>query len=199
MTDDVEQWQRLIDGLRTGDPLAAAEFCSRYGDRLERLAGKHLPEGLRRRVGPEDVAQSACRTFLRRAQGGEFQLPDSERLWRLLCAITLTKVREQARFHLRRKRGLDQEVGLDAVVPDAGGPGQGPADPAPTPAEAAEFADQFARLMATLDEEERQVIELKLRDCTNEEVARCLGCSERTVRRLLARVQARMEQGFSTD
>jgi len=56
--------------------------------------------------GPEDLVQSACRTFLRRAQIGQFRLADSEELWRLLCAITLTKVREQTRFHMRQKRGL---------------------------------------------------------------------------------------------
>src|SRR5436190_23084011 len=106
----------MIQGLRTGDQRAAREFCRQFGDALERLAEKHLPGGLRRRVGPEDVAQSACRTFLRRAGGGEFRLADSEALWRLMCAITLTKVREQTRFHLRQKRGLDLETAADSTA-----------------------------------------------------------------------------------
>ena len=92
------------------------EFCERYGGPLYRVAAKHLPDRVRRRVGPEDVAQSACRTFLRRAEGGEFQLADAEGLWQLLCAITLTKVREQTRFHLRQKRGLDREFDPDPTA-----------------------------------------------------------------------------------
>jgi RNA polymerase sigma factor (sigma-70 family) len=66
------------------------------------------------------------------------------------------------------------------------------ADPRPTPAEAAEFADQFERLLAGLDEEAWQVVDLKLQELTNEQVAEKLGCSERTVRRTLKRVQAEL-------
>jgi len=196
MAENEERWQRLIDGLRGGDARVVQEFWEHYGGLLQGLAEKHLPGGLRRRVGPEDVAQSACRTFLRRARAGEFQLADSEGLWRLLCAITLTKVREQCRFHLRQKRGLGQEVYPGFVSGESGGASLGPADPGPSPAEAAEFTDQFQRLITSLDDEERQVVDLKLQECTNDEVAQRLGCSERTVRRILKRVQARLAQAF---
>src|SRR5688572_16762629 len=96
MNNDDQPWQEHIDGLRSGDSEATRKFCEEYGPALQAVAAKHLPAGLRRRVGADDVVQSACRTFLRRAQVGEFHLADSESLWRLLCAITLTKVKEQA-------------------------------------------------------------------------------------------------------
>jgi RNA polymerase sigma-70 factor, ECF subfamily len=194
MADDEDRWQRLIAGLRAGDGRVVQDFCDQYGGPLHRLADKHLAPGLRRRVGPEDVVQSACRTFLRRAKGGEFHLVDSESLWRVLCAITLTKVREQARFHRRQKRGLDQEQ----PMPSSGDsrPGFDPVDPNPSPAEAAAFADQFQQLLGSLDEEERRIVELKLEDCTNDEVAERLGSSERTVRRVLKRLQSRLERAF---
>src|SRR5258708_3491121 len=105
-----DRWQRLIEGLRNGDRQVVQDFWDQYGGLLHKVADKHLADGMRRRVGPEDVVQSACRTFLRRAKCGEFQLEDSDGLWRLLCAITLTKIREQTRFHLRQRRGLDQEM-----------------------------------------------------------------------------------------
>src|SRR5262245_24550343 len=104
----------LIQGLRQGDPQAVRVFCERYGPLLQQVAAKHLPAGLRRRVGPETISASACRSFLRRAQADEFQLPDCESLWRLLTAITLTKAREQIRFHRRQKRSIDQGVPLAA-------------------------------------------------------------------------------------
>jgi len=194
--DPEDRWQDLIDGLRTGDPRRVQQFCDQYGSGLQRLAEKHMPGALKRRVGAEDVVQSVCRTFFRRAGGGEFKLPDSESLWRLLCAITLTKVREQARFHLRQKRGIDQEAG--AAVPSGQDslPGFVPVARGPTPAEAAEFADQFQQVLAGLDDEERQVIDLKLQECTNEEIAERLGCSERTVRRTVKRVQASLARVF---
>jgi RNA polymerase sigma-70 factor (ECF subfamily) len=196
MSDEEDRWQRLIQGLRTGDRQIVQEFCAQYGELLERLAQSHLSEGLRRRIGAEDVVQSAYRTFLRRAQAGEFQLADSEGLWRLLCAITLAKVREQARFHGRQKRGLDREVSLGAFSDREAPEHLDPVDRQPSPAEAVEFADQFQQLMASLDEEERQFVDLKLQQCTNLEVAARMGCSERTVRRILKRVQSRLERAF---
>lgn len=194
MIESDEHWETLLRGLRDGDNKAGHEFFAHYGAALHRLADRHLAQRLRRRIGPEDVVQSACRTFLRRAQGGEFHLPDSEALWRVLCAITLTKVREQARFHGRQKRGLHREVALAA--PDASGPAWDFIDPDPTPAQAAAFTEQFEKLLAGLDEEERQIVDLKLQDLTNDDVAGRLGSSERTVRRIMKRLQSKLSRLF---
>jgi RNA polymerase sigma factor (sigma-70 family) len=191
-----ERWHRLIEGLRLGDRQVLQEFCDYYGPMLERLADRHLPNVVRRRVGPEDVVQSVCRTFLRRARAGEFELPDSEALWRLLCAITLTKVRDQARYHGRTKRGVGREVSLSSATAEGAAPGFDPVDPRPSPAEAAAFTDQFELLISGLDDEERWLVDLKLQDCTNLEAAARMGCSERTVYRLLRRLQARLEVAF---
>jgi RNA polymerase sigma factor (sigma-70 family) len=196
MPEGDDRWPRLIQGLREGDRQVVQEFCEQYGGLLHDLADKHLAGPLRRRVGPEDVAQSACRTFLRRARAGEFQLADSESLWRLLCAITLTKVREQARFHQRRKRNLDQERPLATDSSPQAAVGFEPAASGPSPAEAAEFADQFHQLMTSLGDEERRLVDLKLQQYTNDEAAERLGCSERTVRRLLKQVRGRLERAF---
>jgi RNA polymerase sigma factor (sigma-70 family) len=188
--DDEGRWQRLIEGLRGGDRQVAREFCEQYWTPLQRIAAKYLPANVRRRVGPEDVVQSACRTFFRRVEIGEFQLADSESLWRLLCAITLTKVREQSRFHLRKRRDIGQETSPDSSTQIK--PASEAVDPGPTPAEAAEFVDQFQSLIGSLEEEERQIVDLKLQEFTNEQTAERLGCSERTVRRVLKRIQAQL-------
>lgn len=195
---DADDWKQTVEGLRSGDAAAAGEFWKRYGPLMHAVADQHLSPGMRRRVEPDDVVQSVCRTFFRRAKAGEYQLPDSQALWRLLCAITITKVREQARFHGRAKRGLKREVSMDAGGKDgdeAGDAGHlAPADDAPSPADAAAFADQFRLVIESLGEEEQQLVCLKLDDCTNDEVAGKLGCSERTVRRLMKEVQARLSK-----
>jgi RNA polymerase sigma-70 factor (ECF subfamily) len=191
---ETDDW--LIRGLSQGDPEAARVFCQQYGPMLKRLADKHLAAGLRRRVGPESICQSACRSFLRRAQAGEYELADSEGLWRLLCAITLAKVREQARFHRRQKRSIDRELPLDNGDDRERG-GLDPADHRQSPAEAVEFQEQFELLLTDFGEEERQLLDLKLQQCTNEEAAVQMGCSERTVRRLLERVKTRLERHFA--
>jgi RNA polymerase sigma factor (sigma-70 family) len=91
-----------------------------------------------------------------------------------------------------QRRGLDREVDLSGKVEA----GFDPVDPRPSPAEAAAFADELRHLVASLDDDERRLLDLKLRECTNLEVAARLGCSERTVHRLLKRVQARLVRAF---
>src|SRR5262245_12423169 len=123
MLDGELDWQQLVQGLRDGNGQVIRWFCDAYGPMLQKVAGKRLPREVRRRVGPEDVVQSACRTFFRRFKGGQFEVADSEKLWHLLCAITLTKVREKARYHHRKKRALGKEVAMGPAVGDSSGPG----------------------------------------------------------------------------
>lgn len=187
------RWDRLIKGLRLGDEEVVAEFFRSYGKPLQELADRHIAAGLRRRMGPESAALSACRTFLRRAQEGQFSLQGNEELWRLLCAITLSKVREQARFHLRQRRGIGREVELRSESDSRETLAFDQAAPEPGPDEAAAIAECFEQLFESLEEEERQMVELKLQDFNNLEIAERMGCSERTVRRLMGRVRARLE------
>jgi RNA polymerase sigma factor (sigma-70 family) len=191
-----DPWQHYIDGLRRGAPDVVRAFWVEYGPALERLARSRLAPQVQRRVGPDDVVQSAVRTFLRRAGGDNpFQLDDTEALWNLLCAITLTKVREKVRFHRRLRRGVDREVLLGASD-DSFAPAAGVADRGPPPEDAVEFADQFDHLLESLDPEEWDVLRLKLDGLTNDEAAEQLGTSERTVRRLVKRLQSRLGRAF---
>src|SRR5262245_55085008 len=181
-----------LTALVDGEEAAVAEFWREYGDRLSRLADRHLSPQLQRRVGSDDVIQSVCRTFFRRAREGQFNLPDAEALWRLLCVITLTKCRLLARFHGRERRGLDREQPLAAPAGQAAPP-EPAADAAP-PDQAAELADELSRLLSGLDAEGQQLVELKLQERTNDEIAAEMHCSERTVRRVLKRVQSHLRQ-----
>lgn len=199
MENDDLQWREMIAGLRDGNADAAHAFWNRFSPVLHNIADRHLSERLRRRLGPEDVVQSVCRTFFRRAQGGQLELGEADSLCSLLCAITLNKIREKARFHSRRKRGLDHEVQAGPGADDSIASGLQLFDRAPGPDQAAEFADQFAQILSLLDEEERHIIDLKLQDYTHEEIARKLGTSERTVRRIMKRIQSRLSRELFFD
>ncbi len=192
MDEDQQQWHVWVQRLADGDEQAASEFWEQYGSRLQKLAEKQLATRIQRRIGPEDIAQSACRTFLRRAQQGEFQFDDSQSMWRLLCAITITKVRWHVRFHRRKKRNVDEEVHFDAQASQSDSPVRHLPVDEPTPEEAVEFADQFEQLLSGMDEKEQLVLQLKLEQRTNDEVAEQMSCSERTVRRILKQVKTRL-------
>jgi RNA polymerase sigma factor (sigma-70 family) len=181
-----------VAALLAGDEQATKLLWDRYGEALQRVARRHVEPALRRRVEPEDIVQSACRSFFRHSARGDYQLSDTESLWRLLCAITLTKVRQHARYHLRKKRSVQHE--RDGYLDAEDAQRIDGKDPGPTPAEAAEFADELQQLIASLNEEERQFLQLRLDGHSHQEIASKLMCSERTVGRILKRVRRRLER-----
>ena len=188
---DDAQWDALINGLRDGEQQACTDFWNQYGNQLQAVAQKQLSARLQRRVGSDDVVQSACRTFFRRISDGQFDLPDADALWRLMCAITLTTARRAARDHSRQKRGMDAEQYLDATSSVDGGRKFELAGGGTTPFDAVEFSDQMDQLLANLSPQECQVLDLKLQNHTNDEIADMINCSERTVRRLTDKIRSR--------
>ena len=66
--------QQLLERVRSGDKDAAEELFERYVDRLIELARKRLSPRLARRLDPEDIVQSACRSFFRLARAGRYEL-----------------------------------------------------------------------------------------------------------------------------
>jgi RNA polymerase sigma factor (sigma-70 family) len=194
-----EVWDQMINGLREGDQQACSDFWNNFGPMLESVAQKQLSDRLQRRVGPDDVVQSACRTFFRRVSAGQFDLPDSDSLWRLMCAITLTKARRVARDHSRQKRGMSSEQYLDASPTDSVGKRTELPGSSETPLDAAVFSDQMSVLLGSLSPDECQVLDLKLQNHTNDEIAEQMKCSERTVRRLTNQIRSRWSALFDEE
>ncbi|MFP6666905.1 MAG: sigma-70 family RNA polymerase sigma factor [Pirellulales bacterium] len=187
MTDDSQRW---IRGFRTNDESAVADFWNRYEERLRRLAERNLSERMKRHVDADDVVQSVFRTFLRRAGQGKFELQDRQNVLSLLTTITLNKIRHKVRHYAAQKRGGDNDQYFETMA-DLGGD-------QPTPDEVVAL-QEIEDLLRGFDEEQQQVVELKLQNHTNEEVARRLQCSERTVRRMLKKVQHQLEKLVTAD
>lgn len=192
MDIDPQEWEALARGLEAGDEQAARRFWQHYGPVIGAVVERSLSEALRRRVGPEDVVQSVCRTFFRRARAGELVLDDAERLRLLVSAIAVRKVRSQARFHGRKRRALERERTLDD--PDAG---LWLASETPSP-ESVAMGEELWSCLENLGPELREVVLLKVADFTNEEIAARLGCSERTVRRSIGRARDELARQLVT-
>ena len=78
-------------------PEAIGDFWATYQQRLVRIAEQHLADRLRRRVEADDV----FRTFLHRAQEGQFEFENRDALLSLLVAITLNEIRQQVRYRMQ--------------------------------------------------------------------------------------------------
>lgn len=185
--------QELLASYRAGSPEAARELFDRYVDRLIGLARKRLPGRLARRVDPEDVVQSAYRTFFVEASQGRFALERTGDLWRLLAAITVNKVRRQVDRYGRKKRKLNEEESVGGTTDELHFPPEA-VDREPLPDEAVAIAELVESVMTGLDPFERHVLELRLLRHTTPEIAALVDRTERTVQRVLRKIELQLEE-----
>jgi RNA polymerase sigma factor (sigma-70 family) len=185
----------LLQRWRDGDQQAAGELFELYAERLVALARSRISERLSRRLDPEDVVQSACRSFFGGARAGRYNPQHGGDLWSLLVAITLNKLHIQIRRNQAAKRAPQREQdqdGRDALQDDALLARE------PTPLEAVALADELELLLRGLGPLERQMLEMRLHGYNLDEIAGATGRTERTVRRTLDQVKALLKQRQQT-
>jgi DNA-directed RNA polymerase specialized sigma24 family protein len=181
---------RWLDQLQAGDREAVQHLWQRYFPRLVALARAKLASAPRRAADEEDVALSAFDSFCRGAERGRFpQLLDRGSLWSLLVVITARKAAHLLRDQRRQKR----EGG--AETPDL----QQILSREPSPAFAAQVAEEFQRLLRCLgDRELASVAQWKMEGFTVEEIANRLGYAPRSVKRKLRLIRDRWEKEVVT-
>ena len=178
--------------LQSGDDAAARELFGRFANQLIVLARRHIDGGLRHKVEPEDVVQSAYKSFFFRYGAGKLAAVNWNSLWGLLTLITVRKCAERAAYHRAERRDAAREV--SPAADGEGAPWLEPFGREPTPIEAAMLSETLERLLASLDEEERPILELSLQGYSTREISEMLGRAERTVRLLREGVRHRLER-----
>lgn len=183
----------LIARARAGDQEAATELFNRFARRLGRLAATRLDGLVRRRVDPEDVVQSAYRSFFVRLNDGQFALSQWDEVWALLARITLRKCGRKSEHARAARRDATREVALSSSADDSCGAWQ-PTARDPTPEEALALAETVESLLTGFDEQEQEIVGLRLQAYSEREISTQVGRSERTVRRVLERLRRRVER-----
>src|SRR3954451_18432476 len=135
--------------LHHGDDAAARELFGRFTHQLIALALRHIDAGLRHKVDPEDVVQSAYKSFFLRYGAGNLNVVNWNSLWGLLTLITVRKCAERAAYH----RAECRDAAREAVPPRGEGtaPVPEPFGREPTPLEAAVLSETVEQLLAGLD------------------------------------------------
>src|SRR5271166_5556359 len=100
----------LLSRLKKRDQDAESLVYLRFRDRLIALARSKLDGRIRQREDPEDVVQSAYRSFFRRCATGGFEFTDWDDLWSLLTVITVCKSMNHVEYHLAKRRSVTGEV-----------------------------------------------------------------------------------------
>jgi RNA polymerase sigma-70 factor (ECF subfamily) len=182
----------FLTRLHSQDDAAAQELFARFAQQLVVLAHRHIGAGIRHKVDPEDVVQSAYKSFFLRYDADNLELVNWNSLWGLLTLITVRKCAERAAYHRAERRDAAREVIQSPA--DGAAPWQEPLGREPTPFEAAVLSETVDQLLAGLDEDERPILEMSLQGHTTREISERLGRAERTVRLLREGVRHRLEQ-----
>jgi len=97
---------QLLQEIQDGKEMAAEELFRRYAPRMLAFARKRWSAALASRLDPDDVVQSAFRSFFREASKGMYELSQEDDLWNLLMVICLNKIRVQYSRHCAAKRDV---------------------------------------------------------------------------------------------
>ena len=178
--------------LQAQDDAAARELFARFAQQLIGLAQRHIGAGLRHKVDPEDVVQSAYKSFFVRYDAGKLDVVNWNSLWGLLTLITVRKCAERAAYHRAECRNAAREVSLRSRA-DARSWLE-PFGREPMPHEATVLNETLEQLLGRLRADERPILEMSLLGHTTREISEHLGRAERTVRLVRESIRHRLEQ-----
>lgn len=172
-----------LDALRKRDPEAATALWQKYFHRLQALAKKRLSASDRVVRDEEDVALSTLDTFCRVFKEGRYpDLKKRDELWPLLAQMAVRKAKDQRMMAIAAKRTAPcRQRQIESVV-----------DAASPPDVQFMMAEELQRLLDGLsDETHVQIAMQKLEGFANHEIADNVGCTIRTVQRVLGIVRQR--------
>ena len=189
-----DSFSALMDRLKSGEDEAARAVFERYAARLVGLARQSLNSRLQRKVDPEDVVQSAYKSFFLRQRQSDWAIDGWDGLWGLLTLITLRKCADRAEYYGAEKRDLGRE--LPSTTTDSGTFLTDLAlDREPRPDEAMLLTETVQALFQDIDDpDERTILELSLQGYSAAEICEQTGRAERSVRRFRERAKKRLER-----
>ena len=169
----------LLRRVRTGSQDAATQLYLRYAKRLQALSRKKCSPDLAARVDSEDIVQSVFRTFFRRVQKGEYDVPDGEELWKLFLVIGLNKIQTAGTFHRAAKRDVRASASGDLLDQVEGVVEESDATSMSI------LQMSIDEVLGELSPSHRDIIQLRIDGHEVAAIAEQLGRSKRSVERIL--------------
>jgi RNA polymerase sigma-70 factor (ECF subfamily) len=176
----------LVAAYQAGSDTAAQILFDRYCEKLLRLARRRIGQRLVGRIDPEDVIQSAFRTFFVHVRKSDFSFAEESDLFKLLVRLTVHKTLRQIAHHRAAKRDPAREIGqaledrdlMEQLISQE-----------PPPEAGITLLEEMERFFSRLTEFERQVLELRLQGYSSSEIAEKLQTYDRKIRRVLERIE----------
>jgi RNA polymerase sigma-70 factor (ECF subfamily) len=191
---DEDAFAEFIRRIRAGDEQAAAEMVRRYEPLIRREIRLQLEDRrLSRLFDSMDICQSVLKSFFFRTAAGQYDLDTPEQLQRLLVTMARNKLASAARSQHRRRRDQRRvsaagDEALDGVAADV-----------PTPSEVVAGKELLERFRQALDDEERQLADLRGEGLAWGDIAARLGGTAQARRMQLARAVERVARELGLD
>lgn len=165
----------------TGE-MFASEVFRRYSIRLLHLANDRLGKDVRGKLSPEDVVQSAFKSFFRRLNDFRLERDGADAIWGLLSIITIRKCKKWDAFYRCDKRAVQREKPDDSGL--AGQVRHTSTEPGPLDVLIVE--ELLEKLFREFEPRQQQMILLRMDGCSVDEIAFQCQSSCRTVARTIA-------------
>lgn len=187
MSDTGNEFERLMERVRTGDAEAARILFDRYGPAIRMVVRRRLNRHMRTEFDSLDFVQDAWASFFRlTAERCTFQTP--EELVAFLLRMTRNKLsdayrqRYQTEAHNLRKlrhlrSDLDEQDGRH-----------------PTPSQFAIAEEEWDRMLLHTPPKLRHALELLRAGHSKQEIAEGLGLHPKTIQRLLQKLNERQQR-----
>ncbi len=188
MTAEPVDVPTLLEGIRNGDEAALAELLQRYEAQLRLAARVLLGVKLRAQLDSLDLVQSVHRVLLPGLRAGKYDVSSLDKLLALARTVIRHKVGRN-----RRRMQREQATQATKVANDAADSASRLA--AEDPSQAIETEDLKQRILASLSDPDRQLIELRVQGYSTAEIAEMLGCDAHALRARLSRLRQRLRRG----
>lgn len=169
----------------TQEAFANAIFAQ-YSHRLHQLAMEHLAAEVQRKISPEDVVQSALKSFFRKVPNKPPDPDEVEALWGLLSLITIRKCRKWEAFFRCSKRNVQRE---EFALDDS----QFRANEAlvePKTSDTLVASELMDQLLKHFSERQQEMILMRIQGLAIDQIAIECCSSNRTVARTIARAKS---------
>jgi RNA polymerase sigma-70 factor (ECF subfamily) len=184
----------FIRRIRAGDEQAAVEMVRRYEPLIRREIRLQLEDRrLSRLFDSMDICQSVLKSFFFRTAAGQYDLDTPEQLQRLLVTMAKNKLASAVRSQHRQRR--DQR----RVAAEGEEKLEGVAANIPTPSQIVAGKELLERFRQALNEEERQLADLRGEGLAWGDIATRLGGTAQARRMQLARAVERVARELNLD
>lgn len=186
MTDQPEgKFEELMRQVESGSDEAIRELLETYGSHILRAVRRRLSRHMRTQFDSTDFYQAVWASFFTNDRTPKFET--EEDLVKFLSRVAGNKVIDECRKQFTRKRDptrahsmYDSEENLAPLASNN-----------PTPSEVVSAKEKVERLVEGHPAFYRQIIEMRASGATFDEIGKELGMNEKTVRRVVKRLEAR--------